>query len=221
MQAALLQELHRGLVERQLEHVVEVIWRHVGGLGGHGDGQRLVVAGTQKVATPVEPTIQLRPSGSALTGKAIYLLADAIVELNQCGGQGVELILQPGALSRALADAAVEFVKKRRYSTIAWIQSLVEIRWRRARYNIIELTCGGCGQRVSDMLDKPGLKKRAQCFTDHSSLKVHGILLALIEDQDGARRHEVPPLAGRVECSSAPHRLQAQTRAILLYVVVP
>src|SRR5262249_8684375 len=87
-QAALLQEPPGGLVERQLERVVEVVRGQAGSLGGQGHGNRLVVARPKEVAPAMEPAIQFRPGGCSLTGEAVDLVPDAVAQCDQGRSQG-------------------------------------------------------------------------------------------------------------------------------------
>src|SRR5262249_51268027 len=150
-----------------------------------------------------------------------YLFTDAVAQPDQCSSQGVEPILQPGAVGGTSSQAAVEPMKERSDPAAIWVQALVEIRLRAARRDFLELPRGGRGQGVGDVLKEAALEKRAQCFSGHGSLKLHGIFLALVEDQEGVLRHEMSPLARSIEGRPAPYRLEAQGRAVQFNAVVP
>src|SRR5262249_53479668 len=133
--------------------------------------------------------------------------ADRSAPRGGVGGTGLKAVAEP--------------VKERSHPVASWVQPLVEIRLRVARRDFVELPRCGSGQGVGDVLEEPGLEKRAQRFGGHRTLKLQGVFLALIEDQKGVIRHEVPPLARNIECRPAPYRLEGQGRAGLLNAVVP
>ncbi len=191
----------------------------MGGVGSHRHAHGLGVGRTEKVAPAMEPSIEFRPRGRTLTGKSVHFRPDTGAQVNQGSRQSVELILQPGAASRAGLQTTMEAVQKGTNPAVIRIQPFVPIRCWEARLNLIELSPRGSRDGISDVLYKAPLEEQRQGFCGRGPLEFQGVLLPMIQNQKGTLSYQVPPLRRCIERRSTHDGLERQSRAVLLNMV--